>query len=134
MLEPKKRKYRKSFKPKRGGKATRLVKISFGNYALKSLEPHWISSRQIEAARRVMTRYTKRGGKIWIRIFPDCPITKKGGEMPMGKGKGSIDYYAANVKPGTIMFEMAGVPEDLAKKAMDLAAYKLPVKCKFITK
>lgn len=134
MLEPKKRKYRKSFKPKRGGKATRLVKISFGSYALKSLEPHWITSRQIEAARRVMTRYTKRGGKIWIRIFPDCPITKKGGEMPMGKGKGAIDYYVASVKPGTIMFEMDGVPEDLAKKAMELAAYKLPVKCKFITK
>lgn len=134
MLEPKKRKYRKSFKPSRGGRATRLVKISFGSYALKSLEPHWITSRQIEAARRVITRYTKRGGKIWIRIFPDCPITKKGGEMPMGKGKGSIDYYVANVKPGTIMFEMDGVPVELAKKAMELAAYKLPVKCKFITK
>lgn len=134
MLEPKKTKYRKSFKPKRGGKATRLVKVSFGKYALKAMTAHWITSRQIEAARRVMTRYTKRGGKIWIRIFPDCPITKKGGEIPMGKGKGSLDYYVVSVKPGTIMFEMDGVDEELAKKAMELAAYKLPVKCRFITK
>ena len=131
---PKKTKYRKAHKAKRGGKATRLVKISFGSFGLKALEPHWISSRQIEAARRVMTRYTKRGGKIWIRIFPDMPVTKKGGEIPMGKGKGAVDYYIANVKPGMIMFEMEGVSEKIAKEAMDLAAYKLPIKCKFIVK
>lgn len=119
---------------KRGGKATRKVKLGFGSYGLKTMESHWISSRQIEAARRVMTRYTKRGGKIWIRIFPDKPITKKGGEMPMGKGKGNVDHYVAVVKPGMIMFEMSGVEEEMAKKAMELAAYKLPVKCKFITK
>lgn len=131
---PKKTKYRKAHKAKRGGKATRLVKVSFGSFGLKALEPHWISSRQIEAARRVMTRYTKRGGKIWIRIFPDMPVTKKGGEIPMGKGKGAVDYYIANVKPGMIMFEMEGVSEKIAKEAMDLAAYKLPIKCKFIVK
>lgn len=134
MLEPKKRKYRKSHNPKKGGKATRLVKVSFGSFGLKSLEAHWITSRQIEAARRVMTRYTKRGGKIWIRIFPDIPITKKGGEMPMGKGKGAVEYYVANVKPGAVMFEMDGIEEAMAKEAMELAAYKLPVKCKFIVK
>lgn len=134
MLEPKKTKYRKSFKPDRGGKATRMAEISFGSYALKSMEAHWITSRQIEAARRVMTRYTKRGGKIWIRIFPDRPITKKGGEIPMGKGKGSLDHYVAPIKPGVVMFEMDGVDEISAKKAMELAAHKLPVKCKFIKK
>ena len=131
---PKKTKYRKAHKAKRGGKATRLVKVSFGSFGLKALEPHWISSRQIEAARRVMTRYTKKGGKIWIRIFPDMPVTKKGGEIPMGKGKGAVDYYIANVKPGMVMFEMEGVSEKIAKEAMDLAAYKLPIKCKFIVK
>lgn len=134
MLAPKKTKYRKMQRGKRGGKATRKVKLGFGSYGLKTMESHWISSRQIEAARRVMTRYTKRGGKIWIRIFPDKPITKKGGEMPMGKGKGNVDHYVAVVKPGMIMFEMSGVEEEMAKKAMELAAYKLPVKCKFITK
>jgi len=134
MLMPKKTKYRKAHKAKRGGKATRLVKISFGSFGLKALEAHWVSSRQIEAARRVMTRYTKRGGKIWIRIFPDMPVTKKGGEMPMGKGKGAVDHYIANVKPGMVMFEMEGVSEQMAKEAMNLAAYKLPVKCKFIVK
>ena len=131
---PKKSKYRKSHKPKRGGKAVRLTKINFGSFAWKSMGAHWLTSRQIEAARRVMTRYTKRGGKIWIRIFPDTPITKKGGEIPMGKGKGAVDYYVANVKPGMIMFEMEGVDEEMAKEAMNLAAYKLPVKCRFITK
>lgn len=131
---PKKTKYRKSHKGKRGGKATRKLTISFGSYALKTLEPHWVTSRQIEAARRVMTKYTKRGGKIWIRIFPDKPVTKKGGEIPMGKGKGSVDHYVAVVKPGMIMFEMSGVDESVAKEAMNLAAYKLPVKCKFISK
>ncbi len=111
-----------------------MLDVSFGQYGLKSLEGRWVTSRQIEAARRVMTRYTKRGGKIWIRIFPDKPITKKGGEMPMGKGKGAVDHYVAVVKPGVIMFEMDGVDKQMAKEAMKLAAYKLPVKCKFVTK
>ena len=131
---PKKTKYRKSHKGKRGGKATRLVSLSFGSYGLKSMDAHWITSRQIEAARRVMTRFTKRGGKIWIRIFPDKPVTKKGGEMPMGKGKGAVDHYVAVVKPGMIMFEMDGVDKEMAKEAMYLAAYKLPIKCKFISR
>jgi len=134
MLMPKKTKYRKSFSPKRGGKATRKTTISFGKFALKSLENHWMTARQIEAARRVMTRYTNRGGKIWIRIFPHIPRTKKGGEIPMGKGKGAVDHYVAVVKPGTIMFEMDEVEKNIAKEAMELAAYKLPVRCKFISK
>lgn len=131
---PKKTKYRKSHKGRRGGKASRKLTISFGQYALKTMEPCWVSSRQIEAARRVMTRYTKRGGKIWIRIFPDKPVTAKGGEMPMGKGKGAVDHYVAVVKPGMIMFEMDGVEEKMAVEAMRLAAYKLPVKCKVVKK
>lgn len=134
MLAPKKTKYRKDHKRKRGGKATRLTNIDFGSYGLKALEAHWITSRQIEAARRVMTRYTKRGGKIWIRIFPDKPVTKKGGEIPMGKGKGAVDHYVAIVKPGMILFEMEGIPEEEAKEAMVLSTYKLPIKCRFITK
>lgn len=131
---PKKTKYRKDHKRKRGGKASRLTYISFGSYGLKALGAHWITSRQIESARRVMTRYTNRGGKIWIRIFPDKPVTKKGGEMPMGKGKGIVDHYVAIVKPGMILFEMEGIEQTEAKEAMTLAAYKLPIKCKFITK
>lgn len=131
---PKKTKYRKGHKASRGGKATRMTEVNFGKYALKSTTAHWVTSRQIEAARRVMTRYTKRGGKIWIRIFPHRPVTKKGGEIPMGKGKGSVDHYIAPVKPGTVMFEMDGVDVKMAKEAMELAAYKLPVKCKFIVK
>ncbi len=134
MLMPKKTKYRKSHKGKRGGKATRLTNVNYGSYGLKTMEACWISSKQIESARRVMTRYIKRGGKIWIRIFPDKPVTKKGGEIPMGKGKGAVDHYVAVVKPGMIMFEMEGVPEKTAKEAMELSVYKLPVKCKFVTK
>jgi large subunit ribosomal protein L16 len=134
MLMPKKTKFRKSQKGKRGGKATRLIKLSFGSFGLKSMGSYWITSRQIEAARRVMTRYIKRGGKIWIRIFPDKPVTKKGGEIPMGKGKGAVDHYVAVVKPGMIMFEMEGVDEKIAKEAMMLAAHKLPIKCKFVVK
>ena len=125
---PKKTKYRKSHKGRRGGKASRMVSLAFGSFGLKSLGAHWITSRQIEAARRVMTRYTKRGGKIWIRIFPDKPVTKKGGEIPMGKGKGAVDHYVCVVKPGMIMFEMDGIDDKTAKKAMELAAYKLPIK------
>ena len=134
MLMPKKTKYRKSHKGKRGGKASRKIELGFGSFGLKSLDAHWVTSRQIEAARRVMTRYTQRGGKIWIRIFPDKPVTKKGGEIPMGKGKGAVDHYVAVVKPGMIMFEMEGVDKKMAKEAMELAAYKLPVKCKFVAK
>lgn len=134
MLMPKKTKHRKSHKGRRGGKATRLVNISFGSYGLKSLGAHWITARQIESVRRVLTRYTKKGGKIWTRLFPDKPVTKKGGEIPMGKGKGAVDHYVAVVKPGMIMFEMDGVPKETAKEAMESSAYKLPIKCKFIVK
>ncbi len=134
MLMPKKTKYRKSHKGNRGGKATRRIAVSYGSYGLKTMEPHWVTSRQIEAARRVMTRYTKRGGKVWIRIFPDKPVTKKGGEIPMGKGKGAVDHYVAVVKPGMVMFEMDGITVEMAKKAMESAAQKLPVKCKFVVR
>lgn len=131
---PKKTKWRKDHKRRRGGKASRYLNVSFGSYGLKSLSASWVTARQIEAARRVMTKYVKRGGKIWIRIFPDKPVTKKGGEIPMGGGKGAVDHYVAIVKPGMVMFEMEGIDEKTAKKAMELAAYKLPVKCKFVTK
>ncbi len=131
---PKKTKWRKDHKRSRGGYATRHLNISFGSYGLKSLSACWVDSRQIEAARRVMTKYVKKGGKIWIRLFPDKPVTAHGGELPMGKGKGAVDHYVAIVKPGMVMFEMEGVDKETAKKAMMLAAYKLPVKCGFITK
>ena len=131
---PKKTKWRKMNKSRRGGKATRMVSVSFGDYGLKSLEACWISSRQIEAARKVLTKYIKKGGKIWIRIFPDKSVTAKGGEIPMGKGKGAVDHYVAVVKPGMVMFEIAGVSEAEAKEAMGKAAYKLPVKCKYVAK
>ena len=134
MLMPKKTKYRKAMKGKRGGKASSKTILGFGNYGLKSLEACWVTARQIEAARKVLTKFTKRGGRIWIRIFPDKPVTKKGGEIPMGKGKGSVDHYVAIVKPGMIMFEMDGIEPDQAKKAMKLAAYKLPIKCRVVTK
>jgi large subunit ribosomal protein L16 len=134
MLMPKKQKFRKEHKRPRGGQATKMIHISFGSFGLKALEANWVSSRQIEAARRVMTKYTKKGGRIWIRIFPDKPVTIKGGEIPMGKGKGSPDHFVAIVKPGMVMFEMDGISEALAKEAMELAAYKLPIKCKFIAK
>jgi large subunit ribosomal protein L16 len=134
MLMPKKTKWRKMHKRRRGGKATRMINVAFGDYGLKSLEACWISSRQIEAARKVLTKYIKKGGKIWIRIFPDKSVTAKGGEIPMGKGKGAVDHYVAVVKPGMVMFEMVGVSEEIAKEAMKMAAYKLPVKCKFSVK
>ncbi len=134
MLMPKKTKYRKDHKRRRGGKATRMTKISFGSHGLKSISAHWVTSRQIESARRVITRYIKRGGKVWIRIFPDKPVTNHGGEMTMGGGKGSVDYYVAIVKPGTMMFEIEGVDKQTAKEALELAAYKLPVKCQFVSK
>lgn len=116
------------------GQATRGSTISFGEYALQALEPSWITSRQIEAARRAMTRYIRRGGQIWIRIFPDKPITMRPAETRMGSGKGAPEYWVAVVKPGRIMFELAGVSEEIAREAMRLAAFKLPIKTKFIVK
>jgi large subunit ribosomal protein L16 len=136
MLMPKKVKHRKWHKGrKRGqGSASRITELSFGSYGLKSTEHGWITARQIEAARRAMTHYIKRGGKIWIRIFPDKPVTKKGAEVPMGGGKGAPEYYVAVVKPGTVMFEMEGVDLEKAKEAMRLAGHKLSVKTKFLVK
>jgi large subunit ribosomal protein L16 len=131
---PKKTKYRKMQKGSRGGKATRRVDVSFGSFGLKSEEACWVTSRQIEASRRVITKFIKRGGKIWIRIFPDKPVTQKGGELPMGKGKGSVDHYVAVVKPGMMLFEMDGIAESVAREALRRASYKLPIKCKFVTK
>ena len=131
---PKKVKHRKQMKGRMRGKAYRGSTISFGSFALKSLSTSWVSSRQIEAARRAMTRYVQRGGKIWIRIFPDKPITKKAAEVPMGSGKGSLDHYAAVVKPGKIIFEMDGVDETIAREAMRRASHKLSIKTKFISK
>lgn len=132
---PRKVKYRKLQRGgKVRGKAARGTKISFGSFGLKTLSGGLISSRQIESARRAMTRYIQRGGKVWIRIFPDKPMTKKGDETPMGKGKGSVDHFVAKVQAGKILFEMDGVTEEMAKKAMKLASYKLGVKTKFIKK
>lgn len=136
MLIPKKVKHRKWHKGRKRNKgvATSTNEINFGKYGLKALEYGWLSSRQIEAARIAITRYVKRGGKIWIRIFPDKPITAKGTQATMGSGKGSLDHYVAVVKPGTIMFELDGVAEDVAKEAMRLAGHKLAVKTKFVVK
>ncbi|MCD4760731.1 50S ribosomal protein L16 [bacterium] len=135
MLAPKKVKHRKWHRgDKIKGKATRMTKVSFGDYGLKSLETGWISARQIESARRAIVGHIQRGGEVFIRIFPDKPITAKGNEMPMGKGKGAVDHYVAVVKPGTVMFEMSGVDEETAKRSMQLAGYKLSVKTKFVTK
>lgn len=134
MLSPRKVKHRKWHKGRLKGKATARNRINFGKYALKALGNSRVSARQIESARRAMTRFVKRGGKIWIRIFPDKPITMKGTNAPMGSGKGAVDHYVAIVKPGMILFEMDGVPEDKAKEAMRLAAHKLPVKTSFIVK
>lgn len=135
MLMPKKVKHRKHHRGGRiQGNANRGNTISFGSFGLKSLGTSLVSARQIEAARRAMTRYVQRGGKIWIRIFPDKPMTKKGDETPMGKGKGAVDHFVCVVKPGRVLFEMDGVKEEIAKEAMKLAAYKLNVKTKFVTK
>ena len=116
------------------GKATRGNVVSNGEFGLQAVEPAWITSRQIEAARIAMTRYTKRGGKVWIKIFPDKPVTRKPAETRMGSGKGSPEYWVAVVKPGRVMFEIGGVPEETAREAMRLAMHKLPIKCKFVTK
>ncbi len=134
MLMPKKVKHRKQMKGRMTGAANRGAEISFGEYGLKTLEPGWITDRQIEAARIAMTRHVKRGGKIWIRMFPDKPITKKPAETRMGKGKGAPDHWVAVVKPGRILYEIEGVSEELAREAMRLAAQKLPVKCKFVSR
>lgn len=136
MLMPSKVKHRKHHKGRARGKrvATTKLNVSFGSYGLKALGGAWVTARQIEAARRAMTRYVKRGGKVWIRIFPDKPITYHGNENTMGGGKGAVDYYVAVVRPGTVMFEMDGVPEETAREAMRLASHKLPMKTKFVTK
>ncbi len=134
MLLPKRVKYRRVHRGRLTGKATRGNKVNYGEYGLASLEPAWITSNQIEAARIAMTRYIKRGGQVWIKIFPDKPITEKPAETRMGSGKGSPEYWVAVVKPGRVMFEIAGVPEETAREALRLAANKLPVKCKFVKK
>ena len=135
MLSPKKVKHKKWQRgDKIRGKATRMTRLSFGDYGLKSLQAGWISSRQIESARRAITGHVQRGAQVFIRIFPDKPITAKGSEMPMGKGKGAVDHYVAVVKPGTIMFEISGANEAMAKRSLQLAAYKLSVKSKIVSK
>jgi large subunit ribosomal protein L16 len=134
MLQPKRTKYRKQQKGRVKGLATRGAEIAFGSFAIKSLEATWITSRQIEAARISMTREMKREGQVWIRIFPDKPVTKKPAEVRMGKGKGAPEYWVACVKPGTILFEIAGVKQEVAEEALRLAAQKLPVKTKFVVR
>jgi len=134
MLAPKKLKHRKWFTGRTKGQATAGADFSFGKWGLKSLESKWVTARQIEAARRAMTRYLKRGGKIWIRIFPDKPITSKSAEVPMGGGKGAVEQYVAVVKAGTMIFEMDGVTEEQARRALTLAGHKLPVKTKIVGK
>jgi len=134
MLSPRRTKFRKQHRGRMRGQATRGNSLNFGDFALQALEPSWITSRQIEASRRAMTRYIRRGGKIWIRIFPDKPVTMRPAETRMGSGKGNPEYWVAVVKPGRILFEIAGVPEATAREAMRLASYKLPIKTKFITR
>lgn len=134
MLMPSKVKFRKQQRGRRRGKAYRGSTISFGDYALKAVEDAWLTARQIEASRIAMTRFVKRGGKIWIRVFPDKPITKKPTEVRMGKGKGAPEAWVAVIKPGRILFEMEGVDLDTAREAMRLAAHKLPIKTKFVTR
>ncbi len=132
MLQPKKVKHRKWHKGRSKGIESRGTELAFGGYGLKALEASWVTSRQIEAARRAMTNYIQRGGKIWIRIFPDKPITKKPPEVTLGGGKGSVDHYVAVVRPGRIVFEIDGVPAEVAEEAMRLASHKLPIKTKFV--
>ena len=134
MLLPKRVKYRKQFRGRMKGKAQRGNKVSHGDFGLVALEPAWITNRQIEAARIAMTRYIKRGGQVWIKIFPDKPVTAKPAETRMGSGKGSPEYWVAVVKPGRVMFEMDGVTKEVAQEAMRLAAHKIPIKCKFVTR
>jgi len=132
MLMPKRVKYRKQMRGRMTGKADRGAVVQFGEYGLQALDPVWLTSRQIEAARKAMVRYVKRRGKIWIRIFPDKPVTKKPAETRMGKGKGPVEYWVAVIKPGRVLFEMAGIEEEIAREALRLAAFKLPCKTRFI--
>lgn len=134
MLMPSKTKYRKMQKGRIGGKATRKINLNFGSFGLKSLEGLWVTSRQIESARKTIMHFLQKGGKVWIRIFPDKPITAKGAEVGMGGGKGMVDHYVAVVKPGMILFEMDGVKEEVAREAFRLASHKLPVKTVFLKK
>ena len=134
MLLPKRVKYRRVHRGRLKGKAYRGNKVTYGDFGLQALEPAWITSNQIESARIAMTRYIKRGGQVWIKIFPDKPITEKPAETRMGSGKGSPEYWVAVVKPGRVLFEIKGVPEETAREAMRLAMHKLPIKCKFVTK
>ncbi|MDR2909701.1 MAG: 50S ribosomal protein L16 [Oscillospiraceae bacterium] len=134
MLLPKRVKYRRVQRGRMRGKATRGNVVNYGDFGLMATEPAWITSNQIEAARIAMTRYIKRGGQVWIKIFPDKPVTQKPAETRMGSGKGSPEYWVAVVKPGRVMFEIGGVPEDLAREAIRLAMHKLPVRCKFVRK
>jgi large subunit ribosomal protein L16 len=134
MLMPKRTKYRKQHRGRMRGKAGRGNSLSFGEFGLQALEPCWMTSRQIEAARRAIVRYVKRGGKLWIRVFPDKPVTAKPAETRMGAGKGAVDHHVAVVKPGRIVFEIAGIDEESAKEAMRLAAHKLPIKTRFVSR
>lgn len=134
MLQPKKVKHRKWHRGHTAGKASRKLELSFGSFGLKSLEASWVTARQIEAARRAMTRFIQRGGKVWIRIFPDKPVTIKGSEVRMGGGKGAVDHYVAVVKPGIVMFEMDGVDRTTASEALRLASHKLPVKTRVVSR
>jgi len=134
MLLPKRVKYRKQMRGRLKGKAGRGAEIAFGEYGLQALEPCWMTSRQIEAARRAIVRYVRRGGKVWIRVFPDKPVTAKPAETRMGSGKGNVDHWVAVVKPGRVIFEIAGVPEDAAREALRLAAHKLPIKTQFVSR
>ena len=134
MLIPKRVKYRKQFRGRMKGRAHRGNKVSHGEFGLVALEPAWITNRQIEAARIAMTRYIKRGGQVWIKIFPDKPVSKKPAETRVGKGKGAPEYWVSVVRPGRVMFEMAGVTPEIAKEAMRLASHKLPIKTKFVVK
>ncbi|MCL2352847.1 MAG: 50S ribosomal protein L16 [Firmicutes bacterium] len=134
MLMPKRVKHRKQFRGRMKGRATRGVSVTYGDYGLVALEPSWVTSNQIEAARIAMTRFIKRGGQVWIKIFPDKPVTEKPAETRMGSGKGSPEFWVAVVKPGRVMFELGGVSEEDAKEALRLAAHKLPLKCKIVSK
>jgi large subunit ribosomal protein L16 len=134
MLTPKRTKYRKMHRGRMRGQAGRGNSLSFGDFGLQALEPCWMTSRQIEAARRAIVRYVRRGGKLWIRVFPDKPVTTKPAETRMGGGKGAVDHFVAVIKPGRMLFEIAGVQEDVAREAMRLAAHKLPIKTRFVSR
>ena len=134
MLMPKRVKRRKQFRGRMKGRAYRGNKVTYGDFGIQALEPSWVTSNQIEAARIAMTRYIKRGGKVWIKIFPDKPVTARAAETRMGSGKGAVDYWVAVVKPGRVMFELGGVSEEIAREALRLAIHKLPIKCKIVSR